>query len=78
MTAAVTERESQSKLSGPFLLALALVIHLHCNKMHSYYFMKEEPNMKTPRRSSVLDNSIILSYCTVLTLPPSRLVDSKP
>ena len=78
LTAAVTERESQSKLSGPFLLATAPVIHLHCNKMHSYYFMKEEPNMKTPRRSSVLDNLIIVYCCTDLTLPPSRLVDSKP
>ena len=70
MTDPVAERESQSKLSGPFLLASALVIHLECNKMHSYYFMKEEPNMKTRRRSSVLNNSIILykQLYNVLTL----------
>ena len=70
LTDPVAERESQSKLSGPFLLAPALVIHLQCNKMHSYYFMKEEPNMKTRRRSSVLNNSIILykQLYNVLTL----------
>ena len=77
LTDPVAERESQSKLSGPFLLAPALVIHLQCNKMHSYYFMKEEPNMKTRRRSSVLNNSIILyNSCVMLWLLHDIFIDS--
>ena len=77
LTDPVVERESQSKLSGPFLLAPALVIHLQCNKMHSYYFMKEEPNMKTRRRSSVLNNSIILyNSCVMLWLLHDIFIDS--